>query len=207
MTKTKLLILQSLKYHSKMPPDSDALTDEPKAIHRTFLTKDGKKITRRMLGPAKGAAIKIDRLMSSAELSIGEGLESCLSGRLLGFFPTWAVGSAGAISTFPVVYGVEHLQIFAENDAANEQAIWDCKERWNAAGRKVTAIRPCAGSDLNDAWRGLSTLEREARAAVFLEACNRFWPGATIAPPREGPSVIDTIKRTGLGALGFEGGQ
>lgn len=67
------------------------ITDQPQAIHRTRLSPAGKKLGRRMLGIAAGAAVKID---SNAEvtsgLAIGEGVESCLAARQLGFRPVWA---------------------------------------------------------------------------------------------------------------------
>src|SRR6185436_8607106 len=95
----------------------DALTDEACGAHRTFLDSAGRKIDRRMLGRAKGAAIKID---SNADvtlgLHIGEGIETCLAARQLGYRPVWSLGSAGAIATFPVLPGLEAVSIFAEND-------------------------------------------------------------------------------------------
>ena len=55
-----------------------------------------------MLGPVRGAAIKLDGDAEVAEgLHIGEGLETCMAARALGFKPVWAVGSAGGIQTFP----------------------------------------------------------------------------------------------------------
>jgi hypothetical protein len=97
----------------------DALTNEACGIHRTFFDSAGRKLDRRMLGRAKGAAIKLD---SDADvtlgLHIGEGLETCLAARQLGYSPVWALGSAGAIAAFPVLPGIEAITIFAENDIA-----------------------------------------------------------------------------------------
>lgn len=87
----------------------DILTNEPRGIQRTFLTTEGRKITRRMLGPAKNCAIKLDHVHGST-LAIGEGLESTLSGRVFGYSPAWAVGSAGGIASFPAIDGVEHAR-------------------------------------------------------------------------------------------------
>lgn len=59
----------------------DIKTNEPRAIHRTFLRPDtGEKVDRRMLGPAKGTAIKFDAEIS-AGLLIGEGGETSLTAR------------------------------------------------------------------------------------------------------------------------------
>lgn len=74
-------------------------TDKITAIQRTRLSPEGKKVERRMLGVAAGAAVKLDadRLVTN-RLHIGEGVESCMSAQEMGFRPTWAVGSAGAIA-------------------------------------------------------------------------------------------------------------
>ena len=57
-----------------------------------------------MLGRAKGAAIKLDPDDDvTLGLHIGEGIETCLAARQLGYRPVWALGSAGAIAAFPVL--------------------------------------------------------------------------------------------------------
>ena len=62
---------------------SDVLTGEVRAVHRTALTPDGQKIDRKMLGPAAGTAIM---LTPAAEtVAIGEGIESTLSAKQLGY--------------------------------------------------------------------------------------------------------------------------
>ena len=51
-------------------------TNEITAIQRTQLSREGKKIARRMLGVAAGAAMKLDADESVTDrLIIGEGLE------------------------------------------------------------------------------------------------------------------------------------
>lgn len=129
----------------------DILTDEPCGIHRTFLAPDGRKIDRRMLGRAKGAAIKLDPLDGPA-LTIGEGIETTMSGRLFGFAPAWALGSADAIAFFPVLPGIARLTILGETDdsGANAKAVKTCARRWMAAGREVFVVEPRIAGDLND---------------------------------------------------------
>ena len=54
-------------------------TNEPRAIQKTRLAPHGQKIARKMYGPAKGAAIKIDADENvTMGLVIGEGLETCM---------------------------------------------------------------------------------------------------------------------------------
>ncbi|HEV2627245.1 MAG TPA: toprim domain-containing protein [Pseudolabrys sp.] len=134
----------------------DIRSSEPKAIHRTYLRADGTKIERKMLGAAGGCAIKIDPdAMVTTGLTIGEGLETCLAARMGGFRPAWALGSAGAIGSFPVLSGIEGLTLLGETDktGANERAVRECAGRWMTAGAEVRVVKPKRGGDLNDVLR------------------------------------------------------
>jgi hypothetical protein len=136
----------------------DIHTDEPCGIHRTFLDRDGQKLGRKMLGRAKGAAIKLDPDEDvTLGLHIGEGIETCLTGRQEGFRPVWALGSKDPIADFPVLAGIEALGIHAEhadNDGkgSNEHAINKCARRYVEAGCEVWIIDPPHG-DLNELIR------------------------------------------------------
>jgi len=131
--------------------DGNAIT----GVHRTRLTPEGAKVGRRMLGIAAGAAVKIDDDADVTHgLVIGEGIESCLAGRQLGFKPVWSLGSAGAIAAFMVLPGIEALTILAERDDANARAVGECARRWHAADREVIVVEPKIGSDMNNALRG-----------------------------------------------------
>jgi putative DNA primase/helicase len=128
--------------------------DEPRAIMRTALSPDARKIDRKALGPVGDAAIKLsDDADVTMGLVIGEGMETTLAGMVFGFAPAWALGSAGAIGKFPVLSGIEALTILAEtdDDGANEGAIRECFARWNAAGQDVYRAWPLIGGDANDA--------------------------------------------------------
>jgi putative DNA primase/helicase len=136
-------------------------TDKPQAIQRTALNPDGTavkrdgKTFRKTLGPAKGGAIKIDDDASVTQgLCVGEGLETCLAGRQMGFAPAWSLLSAGGIENFPVLNGLEGLTVFLENDVRSREAAEKCFERYRAAGREVVIQKSTIGSDLNNAIRG-----------------------------------------------------
>ena len=134
----------------------DVLTDELRAIHRTRLGEGGTKLGRRMLGPSGGCAVKLDGDDAvTGGLVVGEGIETCLAARQLGFAPAWAMGSAGAIGTLPVLPGLEGLTLLAETDdgGANARAIEACGPRWHQAGRDVVIIEPTRSGDMNDALR------------------------------------------------------
>jgi putative DNA primase/helicase len=128
-------------------------TNEPCGIHRTFLDQNtGDKIERKMLGIAKGAAVKFDLITTNAPLTIGEGIETALSAREAGFGKTWAVGSSGAVRTLPLV-DVPELTLLQENDATSRRDTAACAKRYLAAGKPVTIVRAKVGNDLNDVWR------------------------------------------------------
>ena len=130
------------------------LTDEPRASTRFCGSPAGEKIGRMMLGPAAGTAVKLDGDGAvGAGLAVGEGIETCLAGRQMGFCPAWALGSTSNITTLPVLPGVETLTLFAEAGEASAKAVEACGDRWHEAGREVLIVRPCTGSDLNDALR------------------------------------------------------
>ena len=128
------------------------VTNEPQAISRTFLDHEARKIERKFLGPVGGAAIKLDADEDVlGGLHIGEGIETCMTARMLGLRPAWALGSAGAIAAFPVLNGVECLTILREHDEANKGAADACGTRWHEAGKQTRVIKARVGNDLNDA--------------------------------------------------------
>ena len=114
-------------------------------IHRIALTAGGAKIGRRMFGVVHRAAVKLDP--AGGTLAIGEGVETCLAARILGYAPAWALGSVGAISFFPVIDSVERLQILGEAGDASARAVRLCNRRWQKAGRKVQLVMPDDGFD------------------------------------------------------------
>lgn len=127
------------------------------AIHRTALTEDGRKIDRKMLGPADGAAIMLGELDAErGALTIGEGVESALSGLSMGYAPAWAMGTAGGIGKLPVLHGVDSLTILGERDGgASAKAIRQVGCAWREAEREVFIALPKVGmgKDANDAWQ------------------------------------------------------
>jgi putative DNA primase/helicase len=71
----------------------DIETDEPCAVSRTFLDHEGRKISRKFLGPVGGCAIKLDpdeEVLGG--LHLGEGVETCMAARQIGLRPTWTLG-------------------------------------------------------------------------------------------------------------------
>ena len=139
---------------------TDAVTGEPKAIHRTAITPTGEKIDRKALGPISGCVIRLwpDEAVTEG-LVIGEGIETTLAAAtrmkchetLLQ--PAWATGFAGNMAAFPVLSGIEALTLLVDKDAgsAGEDAAIKCARRWTAAGREVIRLVPRqVGEDFND---------------------------------------------------------
>ncbi|WP_441268121.1 DUF7146 domain-containing protein [Bradyrhizobium sp. 215_C5_N1_1] len=121
---------------------TDAVTNEPCGAHVTYLDGEGRKIARKMYGKAKGAVVRLsDDTDVEYGLGIGEGLETCLA---TSFAPIWACLSAGTMSAFPLLGGVECLTVFADNDASGTgiKAAKTCAERWHAADREATIRIP-----------------------------------------------------------------
>jgi hypothetical protein len=75
-----------------------------------------------------------------------EGIETAVGGRMLGFKPVWALGSAGALRSFPVIDGIESLTLMVDNDPADQrgrragdEVATECWRRSKDAGREVQA--------------------------------------------------------------------
>jgi putative DNA primase/helicase len=135
----------------------DVVTGDAVGIHRTALS-DGcasKRVmpnglqSKMMLGRAAGAAIQLHS--AGACLGLVEGIETALSAERIFKVPVWAALSAGGIGSFPVIYGITRLFIFADNDAAGVSAGRRCRRRYVQAGAVAEVWRPTKpGSDWND---------------------------------------------------------
>jgi hypothetical protein len=121
---------------------TDAVTAEPCGVHCTYLDREGRKITRKMYGRARGAVVRLSPDEDvHCGLAIGEGIETCLA---TGFGPIWACLSAGAMAAFAVLPGIECLTIFADNDESGTglAAAKTCAERWHAVDCEVFVTIP-----------------------------------------------------------------
>jgi hypothetical protein len=153
------LALEVLRWHASISAMlalfRNIHSDEPQAVSRTFLDSQGRKLGRKFLGPVAGAAVKLDQDVEVlGGLHIGEGVETAMAARQFGLRPTWALGSAGAIASFPLINGVESLTLLREHDDASAKAVDACARRWYEAGREVIINEPVGGKDLNDVLRG-----------------------------------------------------
>jgi hypothetical protein len=120
---------------------TDAATNKPRGVHRTLLNRDGSKLDRKMLGPAGVIRLTPDDMVFDG-LGLVEGIEDGLAILLAGWAPVWVGCSASGINNFPTLNGIEALTIFADADAAGQNAAHACAERWRKAGADVTVRAP-----------------------------------------------------------------
>jgi hypothetical protein len=125
-------------------------SNEVVAIHRIRVDVPQRwpKTLRKMIGPVKGAAVKLAEVNDT--LAIAEGVETAMAANQMRHGPAWALGSAAAVASFPVLPGVERLLLLEENNAASREAVARVSRVWLAAGREVLRIVPDIGDDLND---------------------------------------------------------
>jgi hypothetical protein len=164
-------LAEALRWHPSCPWEdgkhgamiglmTDATTCAPKAIHRTAITPQGKKVEKKMLGPVAGCIIRLwpDETVTTG-LVLGEGIETTLAAatRLdhkgTSLIPAWAACSAGAMAKFPVVPGIEVLTLLVDHDrsGAGQRAAIECAGRWTTADREVNRLMPpTEGDDFAD---------------------------------------------------------
>lgn len=131
----------------------DGLDGTPRAIHRTWLARDGSGKApigspRLSLGPISGGAV---RLTPAGEtLLVGEGIETCLSALQATGLPTWSALSTSGLLTLALPEAVRTVIVLADGDDPGERAAIACAQRWRAEGRGVRIARPPRGMDFND---------------------------------------------------------
>jgi hypothetical protein len=86
---------------------TNAVTNEPTGIHRTFLNPDGTKRERKMLGKQGVIRLTPDDEVTSG-LGLTEGVEDGLAVLLSGWAPVWCATSSGAIERFPPLAALRH---------------------------------------------------------------------------------------------------
>jgi putative DNA primase/helicase len=129
------------------------------ALHRTYLTADGrkaevptvKKVTG-ATGPLAGACIPLHK-PARGVLGVCEGIETALAVSLASGVPTVAAYCAGALAGFQWPANLQRLVTFADNDKAGREAAATLRSRALAARLRCDVLTPTdQGRDWADVW-------------------------------------------------------
>lgn len=129
------------------------------ALHRTYLTADGrkaevpspKKLTG-AAGPLAGACIPL-HMPAAGVVGIAEGIETALAAWCASGVPTVAAYCAGNLAAWHWPGGVQRLVIFADNDKAGREAADTVRARAFSAGLRAEVLTPTdGGADWCDVW-------------------------------------------------------
>lgn len=139
------------------------------ALHRTYLTRDGRKAdvpTVKKLtgaaGPLAGACIPLHKPVYGC-IGIAEGIETALAAWRASGVPTVAAYCAGNLAAWQWPAGVQRIVIFADADKAGREAAHTLRERALKARLRVEVMAPTTeGADWCDVWA--------ERGAVLIEA-------------------------------------
>jgi phage/plasmid primase-like uncharacterized protein len=135
---------------------TEPLTGELRAVHRTFLARDGRgkapvEPSKMTLGPIGGAVIRLAEPVDKSPLVIGEGIETAAAAGLILGAPAWAAIAAGNLSRIELPLAVAEVIIAADADPVGQREAERAAWRWAAEGRRVRIATPDApGADFND---------------------------------------------------------
>lgn len=127
----------------------------PLAVHRTYLTPDGKKAdvipVKASFGPIWGGAIRLSPHDPDKPLVIGEGVETAASAGILFGWPAWSAISCGNLAKgLRLPREVRRVCIAADPGEPGRKAAREAWFRWRAEGRDVTIATPTGDGDFND---------------------------------------------------------
>lgn len=129
------------------------------ALHRTYLTRDGrkadvpspKKLTR-AAGHVSGATIPLFA-PRRGQLGIAEGIETALGAHCASGVPVVASYSASTLAAWTWPAGLQHLVIFADNDPAGRKAAETLQARARRYRVRCDVLLPSIeGQDWADVW-------------------------------------------------------
>ncbi len=143
------------------------------ALHRTFLTAEGrkaavprpKKLTG-TAGPLAGACIPLHRPAHGC-VGIAEGIETALSAWCASGVPTVAAYCAGNLAVWRWPTGVRRVVIFGDNDPAGRKAADELRGRVLAVGLHCDTMTPTdEGADWCDVWSAGGAVSLDTGAAA-----------------------------------------
>jgi hypothetical protein len=148
----------------------------PVTLHRTYLTRDGRKAPvaepRKLMaapGMLRGGAIRL--FEPTTELGIAEGIETALAVHLWTGMPVWSAVSARMLEQVMLPSGIGRIVIWADLDRsrAGQAAAERLRVRLSAEGIKASVELPpvpipaaAKGVDWADVWLREQSLTRAA---------------------------------------------
>lgn len=143
------------------------------ALHRTWLTADGRKAPipngapvkklSTAAGPVLGGCIWLAEPTEAGTIGIAEGIETALAAHCASGVPTVAAYSAGALAAWQWPPGVGRIVVFADADEAGQRSAGELRQRAQAEDVTINVMTPAhADFDWCDVW--------VARAAVEVRA-------------------------------------
>ena len=135
-------------------------TGKPVAIHRTYITSDGRKApvdpVKKAYGvhPMQGGAVRLFPPRDGL-LAVCEGIEDALSVWVLWKISTWACLGTSGFRSFEPPEGVRELLIFADRDQnqAGQRAAWALADRMEEKRMAVRVRIPSGHKDINQLLR------------------------------------------------------
>ena len=136
------------------------------ALHRTYLTADGrkadtpspKKLTG-AAGPLAGACIPLHKTARGC-IGIAEGIETSLAAWCASMVPTVAAYCAGNLAAWQWPASVQRLVIFADADKAGREAADTLRARAMVARLRVQVMTPTdPGADWCGVWAQRAAVE------------------------------------------------
>lgn len=144
----------------------------PVNVHRTYLTKDGRKADvpkpkRLMSGELPpGCAVRL--AAHESRLGIAEGIETAISASKLWDVPCWAALNEGRLAVWMPPPGVTEVIVFGDNDEnhVGQAAAYSLARRLSSKHLAVEVMIPDrAGDDWNDVHREQMAKLQQERAA------------------------------------------
>jgi putative DNA primase/helicase len=140
------------------------------ALHRTYLTRDGKKAdvpaVKKLTGaagPLSGACIPLHPLARARAFGIAEGIETALAAWCASGVPTAAAYCADNLAAWRWPAGLRRLVIFADADRAGRDSAVVLRARALGAGLRAEVLTPSDdGADWCDVWAARGIAERSA---------------------------------------------
>jgi putative DNA primase/helicase len=145
-------------YHPAMVARVDNAEGEGVSVHRTYLTRDGRKAhvptVKKLMpsvvpGATRGGAIRL--YPASKTLAIAEGIETALAVRLATGLPVWSTICAGGVARLVIPPEVRLVVICADHDTAGLDAARALARRLLNEQRRVKILAPdTPGTDWAD---------------------------------------------------------